>query len=334
MGEAAAGAPLVSVLVPAYNHERFIVRCLDSILADGYPNIEIVILNDGSWDATQQTAEDWIRQKGHHVAGGVRLLHQENRGLPKTLNRLVSEAQGEFVTLLASDDGLCPGSIRARVDYLRAHPNYLAVFGDAAEMDESDNLVADSVLRDRYHASLQALRCDTTRALELILVWSVPGPVYLARRTVADQIGPYDDRYCFEDRNYYLRLINADALGFIDRRVALYRVLGQTSTSRFSQLPRDYDRVQEDILPHFRGLKRLALAIDVAYRRHCHQEHLTFESRLRHRMTVRLRRRVINCNRVAAAFLLGIQGHAKGQPHGREEDAAIQRHPGSGRRAA
>ena len=296
---AVTAAPLVSVLVPAYNHEQFIYRCLDSVLTDGYPNIELLIVNDGSQDATQQVAQDWIDQHGDKLRGGARLLQQQNRGVVKTLNRLVSEAKGEFVTVLASDDCLCQGSIGARVQYLQAHPRYLAVFGDAAGIDADDVVVANSVLEERYRASREALRCDATRGLELILRWSVPGPVYLARRTVANEIGPYDERYCFEDRNYYLRLIKADALGFIDRRVALYRI----GSSRFTQLP-DYDRVQEDLLRELHGLKRFALSLDVVLQRLRREEGSTYFLRAKKSILFRLRDRMIYYNRRVAAALL------------------------------
>jgi GT2 family glycosyltransferase len=302
-GSLATVAPLVSVLIPAFNHEDYIRRCLDSILADGYPNIEVVVLNDGSSDATQRIAQDWIIEHANSFTGGARLLQQENRGIVRTLNRLVSEARGEFITVLASDDCLCPGSIGARVDYLLAHPKYLAVFGDAAGIDANDTVTMGSVLEDKHRASREALRCDATRGLELILRWCVPGPVYLARRTVTDEIGTYDERYCFEDRNYYLRLIKADALGFIDRRVALYRIHGAPSRSRFSQLQRDHYRLEEDILPELHGLQRLALATDVGLRRLRRKEHPTLLTRFEMSMLFRLRGRMTACNRRAAALL-------------------------------
>lgn len=306
-GSRAAVTPLVSVLVPAYNHENFIRQCLNSVLADGYPNLELIVLDDGSQDGTPQIARQWISRHGGDVPGGARLLEQENRGLVRTLNRLVSEARGEFISVLASDDCLCPGSIGARVDYLLARPEYLAVFGDAAGIDASGTVIVNSVLEDRSLASREALRCDATRGLELILRWSIPGPVYLARRTVMDEIGSYDERYCFEDRNYYLRLIKANALGYIDRRVALYRMQDAPSASRFSRLPRDFDRVQEDILPELHGVKRLALAIDVRFRRVRREESPTLSARLALSVLYRLRKRMISCNRRTAAVLEALQ---------------------------
>jgi glycosyl transferase family 2 len=307
-------APLVSVLIPAFNQERFIARTLDSVLVDGYPNIEVIILDDGSWDATGQVARAWVSQYGRRIAGGIRLLEQENCGLVKTLNRLLSEARGEFITLLAADDCLCPESIGARVDYLLSRPRYLAVFGDAAGIDDNDNLLYESVLQNRYFASLEALCCDRTRGLELILNWSVPGPVYLARRSVTYEIGSYDERYCFEDRNYYLRLINANALGFINRRVALYRMREEPRQSRFSQIAPDFDRIHQDILPEFHGLKRVAVGIHVAAKRMKSRDDETIVTWVALRLLIRLRKRMIWCNRRVATFLAALHGPVGGQP--------------------
>lgn len=294
--------PLVSVLVPSYNHERYIVQCLDSVVADGYGNLELIILDDGSTDSTCETAARWLSANKDRFSGGVHLSRQANQGVVKTLNTLVSRANGDYFTLLASDDCLLPGGIEARIDYLRRHPQHLAVFADAVGIDEAGAETCASVLRDRYGADKRALRCERTRGLELILQWCVPGPVYLARKEVLTRIGKYDERYCFEDRDYYLRLIGAGALGFVDRTVAAYRILQAPSRTRHLQLEEHLSRIHEDLLPTFRGLNRLAMTTLVARQ---HKKSLVFSSgwtKLRNRAIAWLLPRLRRLNRLMAVL--------------------------------
>ena len=181
----AASNPLVSVLVPAFNHAKYIQKCLDSTLSDGYPNLEVVVLDDGSSDETYARAAAWGELRGERLAS-FRLLQQANCGLTVTLNRLVTEANGEFITMLASDDYLLSGGIRGRLDYLQAYPDLLAVFADCIVVDEVERKLFDSGIRGLHGGNKAALQDDSFRRRELLLRWSVPGPVFLARREGED----------------------------------------------------------------------------------------------------------------------------------------------------
>ncbi|MDP9227315.1 MAG: glycosyltransferase family 2 protein, partial [Actinomycetota bacterium] len=93
--------PLVSVVIPAYNHARYIASTLDSVVREGYPNLEILVLDDGSTDQTFAAATAWA-ERNQRIP--IQVTQQENAGLTKTLNRLLEAANGDFVAYLASDD--------------------------------------------------------------------------------------------------------------------------------------------------------------------------------------------------------------------------------------
>jgi glycosyltransferase involved in cell wall biosynthesis len=172
----AAGLPLVSVLVPLYNHAPFIWRCLDSVLDDGYPHIELLVLDDGSTDDSLLVARQWADANAGKLAAFA-LSQQENQGISRTRNRLVRAARGAFIVNLASDDFLLPGGIAARLDFLHAHPGYLAVFGDALLVDANGRQLAQSCLRRLGHANPRALQRPDLLVDELILRWSLPGSI-------------------------------------------------------------------------------------------------------------------------------------------------------------
>ena len=104
--------PLVSILIPLYNHERFISQCLDSIINDPYPSKEIIVVNDGSTDHSLATVQKWYLKNRDKLSGLFTLKTRGNMGLCRTLNELVSIAQGEYIAVLASDDFLLPGGLR------------------------------------------------------------------------------------------------------------------------------------------------------------------------------------------------------------------------------
>lgn len=92
--------PLVSILTPTYNHERFIGPCIESVLAQTYPNFEQIIIDDGSTDQTAQIAEGYPDPR-------IKVIRQENQGLEalaETYNTALAQAQGEFVAILEGDD--------------------------------------------------------------------------------------------------------------------------------------------------------------------------------------------------------------------------------------
>src|ERR1043166_5503467 len=121
--------PLVSVLIPCYTHAHYVVETLDSIVADDYPVKELVIINDGSRDNSDQVIRNWILSHDHLI--NIRYHARENLGICKTLNELVQMAKGAYLVFIASDDVLIPGSIKPRVEFLMQQRGKMVVVADA-----------------------------------------------------------------------------------------------------------------------------------------------------------------------------------------------------------
>lgn len=270
---AAESPALVSVLVPVHNQEKFITDCLDSVLEQDYPNIELVILDDGSTDHSAAIATKWIDQNGSRLAS-AQIHQQENRGVCATFNRLVALSKGEFVAPLAADDFLLPGGIRRRAEALGKHDAWLAVFGDCVLVDENAQVLNESAITgligEGRGSRKRALVYPQLIGLELILRWSIPGPALLVRRDAYREdvgVGPYKENLNAEDRDFHLRLVARAALGFVDSSVAAYRVheesFSHTSPSLMSDAILQSDR---ENLHLFSGLQRLALLATVRRR--------------------------------------------------------------------
>ncbi len=127
-------SPLVSVLIPAYNHEKYVQETIESIINQSYKNIELIIVDDGSSDSTWekiQSLESVCRER----FVGVIFRSRKNVGTCETLNELVSLARGEYIYLTASDDLTKRHAIAKEVDFLENNPDYVLCVGDNEFID-------------------------------------------------------------------------------------------------------------------------------------------------------------------------------------------------------
>lgn len=289
--------PLVSVVVPLYNHAQFIRQCLDSIAEDSYPNKEIIIIDDGSRDSSADIVRQWKLDNSQIQEDRFTFINRENRGLTKTLNELVGRSRGEMIAVLASDDYLLPGGIAARVEYLEQHSDKLAVFADCLLVDYDANLIEKSGLSDLYDGNKQHLSNPSLISYEIVFNWCVPGPVFLARKAAYSIVGGYDENLAVEDWDFYLRLASRDLLGFIDYPVAAYRIRPEEVTRQIMLQPHIkfneamFQTVSNN-LPHFSGLKKAYLFAEklkyhgILERLHGRSSLMTFLSRKAGRVMV------------------------------------------------
>lgn len=248
--------------MPAYNHEKYVEQALDSVAAETYPALELLVCDDGSSDSTYRIACDW---NARHPDVSGRVLRHTHAGIGRTFNRLLGEARGVFVTALASDDELVPGGIAARVAAATTS-GARAVFGDALVIAADGTETAPSALR-LYGADVQRLQRDP--AAELISRWRVPGPVLLAETVALRELGGWSEDVLIEDWDLYLRLAARGWLRYIDVTVGRYRVHQRNVSAdpaRRSEILADHRRVAKRNAPLFRGGKRAALVLQrVAY---------------------------------------------------------------------
>jgi glycosyltransferase involved in cell wall biosynthesis len=216
--------PLVSVIIPAFNHERFVQRCLDSVLEDLYPAKEIIIIDDGSTDRTHERIVEWIARHGDKLH--VEYARRANRGIAATLNELAARARGEYLRLGASDDYLLPGGLEAQVRYLMTHPFKNAVVGDSIVVDGNGLILHGSGMHDLHGANKQLYRSDEGIRRAVISQWAIGGPVTLIRKSVLDTVGRWTEGLRIDDWDFFLRLAAQDGLGFIDVSVCAYRIHG------------------------------------------------------------------------------------------------------------
>ena len=132
--------PLVTIVTSTYRHEKYLRKTIDSVLNQDYPNIEYIVINDGSPDGT----EEILRSYGNRFHWET----QKNMGEVPTLNRAIAMAKGDLVGKLSSDDYLYPTCVSEIVNQFINDPELIVVYTDFDVVDENDSLIKTVVNRD------------------------------------------------------------------------------------------------------------------------------------------------------------------------------------------
>lgn len=128
----------VSVVVAAYNVEKFLPRCIESIFGQTERSLEILIINDGSTDETSTLADHYAS-----IDSRVRVIHQENKGLSGARNAGLAAATGKFICFLDSDDWFDPSMVETMVQWCERYQCEVAIAGVIVDFhDEAENLIS------------------------------------------------------------------------------------------------------------------------------------------------------------------------------------------------
>lgn len=222
-----ANLPLVSILIPSYNHEIYIINTLDSVLEDTYSNIEIVIIDDGSSDNSVNLIQDWIKEKAPKK---IKFKSRENKGLCHTLNELVDWSEGLYLVILASDDILCNNSIEKRIKILEKNKDKLVLVSDAEVINNKGVTIFNSMLFGFHNSNKFNYSSDDKLMNEIIFNFSISGAVVMCNRKIYNIIGPYPGKLKAEDMFFYIKSACKKTIIFDEEVVSKYRI-HQTNTS-------------------------------------------------------------------------------------------------------
>lgn len=128
--------PLISICMPTYNRAHMVGLAIDAVLNQTRKNIELIIVNDGSRDSTQQVLAEYAKRDSR-----VRVINKENEGIPETVNRGWKAATGEFVTWTSDDNIYHLNALEVMATYLAQHPDVTLVYADHRDIDGEGNLI-------------------------------------------------------------------------------------------------------------------------------------------------------------------------------------------------
>ena len=214
--------PLVSVIIPVYNREAYIEQALDSVLNESYPNLELVVIDDGSTDLSKKIIEQWVACYQNRVS--ITFVSRENHGFISTLNELIGLAKGEYIVKFDSDDYLKNDGILKRYQYLQENPDKLMVIGDCILVDENGQEQYTSAYESIGKADRTLMQSDEGMQKFMLLNGYVPGCTLMARQRVYEKFGLYNLNYNADDWVYYVFVVAQNGLGYLNRTVSAYRL--------------------------------------------------------------------------------------------------------------
>lgn len=205
---------LVTVGVALYNHEKYIVKCLESIVKQTYKNIELIVIDDGSPDNSFQVAKDYLESQDFNK--NYKIYTRPNKGMCNTLNEIAQQANGKYISFIGSDDCWFLNKIEEQVEFLESHPQYVLVHSNSQVIDNDD--IEKNILD--YSA-----KKNTGFLFDSILEGKggINTPSHLYKTEVYEKIGYYDPTLKFEDTDFWLRLTKHYEVGFIDKIHTYYR---------------------------------------------------------------------------------------------------------------
>jgi len=168
--------PLVSVIIAAYNHGPYIEDCINSVMQQTYPNIELLVVDDGSEDDTSE------RIRGLQAQHGFDFRAQENQGLARTLNDCIARSHGSLIAPFGSDDIMLPERIQIQVDYMADKPEVGICGGNIQIIGPSGDLLPKS---DRKRG-FRRLDFEDVFASDKR---GAPAPTMLFRREALEAVG-------------------------------------------------------------------------------------------------------------------------------------------------
>lgn len=234
--------PLVSVIVPAYNCAKYIPETLSSIFEQDYPDVEIIVVNDGSKDDTLELLKTYRDR--------IVLIDQQNTGAPGARNAGMRVARGEFISFCDSDDLWAKQKTRAQVAYLNHHPNVGMVYckwhvwepesGGRFVVPPFFNSEDDSQEIDPnnsgwlYHKLLLDCICLTSSVM--------------FRREIITKVGFFaDDLWNGDDYDYWLRTSRITEIHKLKSSLVLYRILPQSVARTPTNIHYEYEILQKAI---------------------------------------------------------------------------------------
>jgi glycosyltransferase involved in cell wall biosynthesis len=192
--------PLVSIVIPANNYADYLTEAIESVLAQDYPNVELLVLDDGSMDNTREVLEGYT--------GRFYWETHKNMGQAATLNKGWRMSKGEILGRLSADDVLYPEAVSASVECLRKNPDAVLVYCDFDLIDEHSRVIRKIQAPEFSYRDMVA---------KLI---AAPGPGAFFPRSAFEKAGPWDESLArILDYEYWLRL------GLYGRFVRISRVL-------------------------------------------------------------------------------------------------------------
>ena len=245
---AATDQPLVSMVIPSYNHDRYIQTSINSVIEQDYPNIELIIIDDGSTDSSRRKIEELVPVCTERFVR-FEFRDRPNKGLAATVDEGLAWARGQYFAVLNSDDLLLPAKTSTLLRSIADEPNVAGIFS-GCELIDADGAFIQSL---RPRAAYLAFDDLLMRRIHLIIA-----PGQLLRTEAVKAVGGYPPNVFIEDWYMWLKLTDhGHRLKLVPDVLVRYR---QHAGNMSKQAVKMYES-RRMILGQFPGRQGISLAL-------------------------------------------------------------------------
>lgn len=315
----------ISVVIPAYNADKFIIRALASIESQTLKPDEIIVVDDGSTDRTALQVEEFAR----HSKLALMLERQPNRGSSAARNNGIRKASGELITFLDADDLIYPTFLERTVSGLARFPDWAACFSDRDIVDVDGKFISHDldhpVFRKMAKKTMGGgfVELESDGLFSNMIAGSVIPMTITCRKSCIDAVGGFDETLLFnEDRLFFLQLIKRKGkLGFFEKSLGVWQrhAENKTSTSNAINAIKYSDLILQKLVAGENGLNLSPTEIsDVqTARRRLASQWMYAASSTRSRSTIALGHRLLTERRITVGcFLKAIGRYMISPPKG------------------
>lgn len=217
--------PLVSIVIPCYNHELYVQDCIKSVIAQTYDNIELIIIDDGSTDGSIRKIEELTKiceQRFFRFEFRAR----SNKGLSNTLNEALEWCSGKYLSCIASDDMLLKEKTSIQVNYLENNDNIIGVFGGVYIINEQNSRILSIKGSNRTYDFEDII---LSRAM-------LYAPTQMIRINLIREVGGYNPDVLIEDWYLWLKLAEKGKLYCMKQCLSQYRDHPNNTSKKFEMM--------------------------------------------------------------------------------------------------
>jgi alpha-1,3-rhamnosyltransferase len=231
--------PLVTVYIPAYNHENYVQGSIQSVINQTYPNIEFIIVNDNSTDSTHEKIEQMIPKCLERFKRFEYINKSVNQGLVDSVNICHDWSSADFISGVASDDLMFPNLISELLkEMLALNDEYAIVAGNAVNMNSQGAVLYNVVSEGESYPDIMLLKSKTVfdsglygEYSELLKANHVCAQSLLVRKKCIFDVGLYDRDIAIDDWNMWLKLSKKYKFHYVHKILSAYRT-HETNTIR------------------------------------------------------------------------------------------------------
>jgi glycosyltransferase involved in cell wall biosynthesis len=221
--------PLISVIIPAFNAEKYIIETIHSVLNQTYPFFELIIINDGSVDNTEKKIKEL---KDHRI----RYFYQSNKGVASARNNGLKQVKGDYIAFLDADDLWHSTYLEKKINFLLLNTEYKAVYSEMQQINEKSEKNKVFYNTDNYYGWI----------LNEFLLWKIqisPSNLF-THKDVYKEIGVWNEQLSTAaDQELLFRIASKFQIGKINDVLVYYRIHSSNMHSDISRAEREHKLV-------------------------------------------------------------------------------------------